>query len=140
MTLFFKVSFKPHLDKWQSKRRGSSLSAQSINPLLIEYTQEFFPHLFENMGTEEQREFIEYLKLLVFSHRHNKNDFYLKDTIASFDLVRDPNYKYSKHAEAAFFALPVYSFLFACFSVSTKGQNFAEAQLEVKGDKDPASV
>ena len=92
------------------------------------------------MAAEEQRQFIEYLKLLVFSHRHNKNDFYLKDTIASFDLVRDPNYKYSKHAEAAFFALPVYSFLFACFSVSTKGQNFAQDQLEEKGDKDPASV
>jgi hypothetical protein len=39
---------------------------------------------------------LEYLKLLVFSHRHNKNDAYLQDTIESFDLVRDPMYKYSK--------------------------------------------
>ena len=126
MTLFFKVSFKPYLDKWQSKRRGSTLSTASVNPLLIEFTQEIFPGLFESLHSdEEQIHFIEYLKLLLFSHRHNKNDGYLKDTIASFDLVRDTMYKYSKQAEAAFLAQPVYSFLFACFSLSTKGQNFA---------------
>lgn len=69
------------------------------------------------------------MKLLVFSHRHNKNDPYLKDTIESFDLVRDTMYKYSKQAEKNFFNQPVYAFLFACFSISTAGQTFANEKI-----------
>ena len=43
-------------------------------------------------------------------------------------------YKYSKQAEATFMAQPIYSFLFACFSMSTKGQNFAKEQIGCKDD------
>jgi len=97
MTLFFKLKFKPFLDTWQVKKRGA-VNAISVNPLLETFTRSFFPGLFESALSQEndQKHFLEYLKLLLFSHRHNKNDEFLKDTIKSFDLVRDTMYKYSK--------------------------------------------
>lgn len=89
---------------------------------MFDFTNEFFPGLFESItDVDEQIAFVEYLKLMVFSHRHNKDDAYLKETIASFDIVRDPNYKYSKQAEHAFLSEPVYAFLLACFSCTMKG-------------------
>ena len=55
--------------------------------------------------------------------------------IETFDLVRDPCYKYSKQAENKFLAQPVYSFLFACFSNSNAGRTFANEQI-IKTDGD----
>ena len=47
-------------------------------------------------------------------------------------------YKYSKNAEATFLAQPIYSFLFAFFSLTENGLMFAQEQIGSKGDKDPA--
>lgn len=68
-------------------------------PALEEFATSYLPVYEEIKDDVAKSKFLEYLKLLVFSHRHNKNDAYLADTIESFDLVRDPMYKYSKHAE-----------------------------------------
>ena len=66
-------------------------------PALEEFAASYLP-VYEEIRDDDvtKSKFLEYLKLLVFSHRHNKNDAYLQDTIESFDLVRDPMYKYSK--------------------------------------------
>lgn len=65
-------------------------------PALQEFATSYLPVFDELKDDVAKGQFLEYLKLLVFSHRHNKNDAYLQDTIDSFDLVRDPMYKYSK--------------------------------------------
>lgn len=104
-------------------------------PALEEFATSYLPVYEEIRDDVVKSKFLEYLKLLVFSHRHNKNDAYLADTIESFDLVRDPMYKYSKQAEKQFLAQPVYAFLFACFSISTAGRTFANEQIiEANGD------
>jgi len=131
MALFYKTQFKPFQDKWLTKRKGNF----SVMPALEEFATSYLPVYEEIRDDEAKNKFLEYLKLLVFSHRHNKNDAYLKDTIESFDLVRDPMYKYSKSSEKLFFAQPVYAFLFACFSISTAGRTFADEQImEANGD------
>jgi hypothetical protein len=65
-------------------------------PALKEFAASYLPVYEEIRDDETKSNFLEYLKLLVFSHRHNKNDACLEDTIETFDLVRDPMYKYSK--------------------------------------------
>ena len=60
-------------------------------------------------------EFIELVKLLVFSHRHNKNDEYLKNPLIPFSIIRDPMYMYSRNAQNNFFEFGTFAFLFAWF-------------------------
>lgn len=61
-------------------------------------------------------EYLELLKLIVFSHRHNKNDAYLDNLIVDFQVVREPMYKYSKLAQVRFFEYAPFAFLFAWFA------------------------
>ena len=52
---------------------------------MLEFTKDQFEGLIDSMPSEEaQFEFMELIKLLVFSHRHNKNDSYLQDPLVSF--------------------------------------------------------
>ena len=92
MALFFKTAFNPFLDMWKSAKKTKPVEA-----FLQEYTSTQFPGLLENMPSEAvQSTFLELVKLLLFSHRHNKNDAYLRDPLVPFALVRGPLYKYSK--------------------------------------------
>ena len=94
MTLYFKTAFKPFFEKCKGQKKN-----REIKGPLLEFTKEHFPGLIENLPPgQAQFEFLELFKLLVFSHRHNKNDSYLQDPIVSFAVVREPMYKYSKQA------------------------------------------
>lgn len=64
------------------------------------------------------------LKMIVFCHRHHKNDNYLKVNPVDFSIVREPMYKYSRAAQDRFFELPEFAFLFAYFAKSKHSQNF----------------
>lgn len=79
MTLFYKVSFKPYFDQWKSKRGQST----PINDVLLQFTNEVHPGLAQQLK-ENVKEYLELLKLIVFSHRHNKNDPYLDNLIVDF--------------------------------------------------------
>ena len=73
MTLYFKTAFKPFFEKWKGQKKN-----REIKGPLLEFTKEHFPGLVENMPPgQPMLEFLELFKLLVFSHRHNKNDSYL---------------------------------------------------------------
>jgi len=65
---------------------------------LVDFSNAEFPDLLASLSEKAKFEFIELLKLLVFSHRHNKNDEYLKDPLIDFSIIREPMYKYSRHA------------------------------------------
>lgn len=93
MTLYFKTAFKPYFEKWRAQKKP-----QPVANALLDFAKREFPALVENLSAAESFEFVELLKLLVFSHRHNKNDAYLADPLISFSIVREPMYKYSKHA------------------------------------------
>lgn len=41
--------------------------------------------------------------MLMFCHRHQKNDSYLANTPVDFAVVREPMYKYSRVAQDKFF-------------------------------------
>ena len=74
MTLYYKTAFMPYLKKWKSMHRKPSM-----NEVLIKFTLEQFPGLLESIPSKRAlNEFIEDLKLVVFSHRHQKNDDHLK--------------------------------------------------------------
>lgn len=93
MTLYFKTAYKPFFEQWKSQKKNPS-----VIPSLIAFANCEFAGLVDTLSEKAKFEFIELLKLLVFSHRHNKNDEYLKDPLIDFTTVREPMYKYSRHA------------------------------------------
>ena len=110
MTLYFKTAYKPYYERWRSQKKNPS-----VVPSLVDFANEEFPGLLASLQEKAKFEFIELLKLLVFSHRHNKNDEYLKDPIIDFSIVREPMYKYSRHAQDKFFDYSTFAFLFAWY-------------------------
>jgi len=124
MTLYFKTAFKPFFEKWKGQKKN-----REIKGPLIEFMREHFPGLIESLPPgQAQFEFIELFKLLVFSHRHNKNDSYLQDPMISFAVVREPMYKYSKQAQERFFDHPTFAFLFLWFGQNPEALAFAESK------------
>ena len=93
MTLYYKTSFKSYFEKWKTDKKK-----QPIAHFLAQFANEYFPGLLASLQSDLQMEFIELLKLLVFSHRHNKNDVHLQNPVVDFSIVREPMYKYSRSA------------------------------------------
>jgi len=93
MTLYFKTAYKPFYEQWKSQKKNPSVLSS-----LVDFSNAEFPDLLASLSEKAKFEFIELLKLLVFSHRHNKNDEYLKDPLIDFSIIREPMYKYSRHA------------------------------------------
>ena len=91
MTLFYKLAYKPFFDQWKANKKK-----YSVLESLIRFAKEQFGGLLDTLGEKARFEFIELLKLLVLSHRHNKNDDFLADPLIDFATVREPMYKYSK--------------------------------------------
>lgn len=131
MSLFYKIEFKPYFDRWKKEKKAS----KEIGVYLAEYTRRTFPGLIESMGPKELDEFIELLKLLVFSHRHNKNDPFLSNPIVDFTVVRDPMYKYSKIVQDRFFNHPTFAFLFTWFTRTEEALAFAKSKFEENSDQ-----
>lgn len=129
MTLYFKLAYKPFFDKWKSNKKKST-----IVDSLIAFVNQEFPGLIDKMSQKARFEFIELVKLLVLSHRHNKNDDFLKDPLVDFAIVRDTMYKYSKQAQDNFFSISVFAFLFAWFAASPQGKAFAEEKFGENSD------
>ena len=114
MTLYFKTAYKPFFDKWKKSGKRKTSIAES----LVAFANLEFPGLLPGMSDKAKFEFIELLKLLVLSHRHNKNDDFLKDTLIDFAIVREPMYKYSKQAQDKYFSFATFAFLFLWFEAS----------------------
>jgi len=130
MTLFFKLAYKPFFDKWKSNKKKSS-----ILDSLVAFVNQEFPGLLDKMTQKARFEFIELVKLLVLSHRHNKNDDFLKDPVVDFATVREPMYKYSKQAQDKFFGLSTFAFLFAWFATNPSAQAFAIEKFQDNSDE-----
>jgi hypothetical protein len=129
MTLYFKTTFKPYFERWKSDRKKTSIAQ-----CLIDFAVVHFPGLLDSLSEPLRAEFIEMLKLLVFSHRHNKNDAFLQNPIVDFAIVREPMYKYSRTAQEKFFEFPTFAFLFAWFSFSPDARNFSDLKFSENND------
>lgn len=129
MTLFFKLAYKPFFEQWKANKKRSS-----VIDSLITFAKKEFPGLLDNLSEKARFEFIELVKLLVLSHRHNKNDDFLADPLVDFSVVREPMYKYSQQAKDKFFNLSTYTFLFAWFEASPKGRTFAAEKFAENSD------
>ena len=120
MTLYFKTAYKPFFEQWKAQKKQPSVA-----PSLVAFAEDEFPGLLPTLSEKAKFELIELIKLLVFSHRHNKNDAYLQDPLIDFATVREPMYKYSRHAQDKFFDYGTYAFLFAWFDANPKAQAFS---------------
>lgn len=120
MTLYFKTQYKPFFEQWKSQKKNSS-----VLPSLADFVNSEFKGLLPTLSEKARFEFIELVKLLVFSHRHNKNDEFLKDPLIDFSIVREPMYKYSRHAQDKFFDYATYAFLFAWFEAKPLAKAFS---------------
>lgn len=121
MTVYFKQLFKPYFDKWKSNKK----KGLPVESAIADFMHQYFPGLLDKFAAKVQTEVLELVKLLVFTHRHNKNDPFLADPLVDFGIVREPMYKYSRVAQDKFFDYPVYSFFFAWFSINVDAKNFA---------------
>lgn len=130
MTEFYKLEFKTFYTSQYEKR-----SKIPMETYLKRFTDDYFPGLLEKMSEQEQYQFIELIKLVVHSHRHNKNDVFLKELIVDFGVVRDTMYKYSKQAQNTFFDVPVLSFLFIVFTQSEKAKKTAKEKFKGKEER-----
>ena len=120
MTAYYKQGFQPFFDNWKAVK-----NEPSVIPSLITYANKEFPGLLSKLSNEKAKsEFIQLLKLLVFAHRHAKNDDHLIDRLVEFTIVRDPMYKYSREAQKTFFSFATFSFLFAWFEASPQARQF----------------
>ena len=122
---------------WQAivKRGGlNSTSKQEIDILVNEFACTVFgPQVFEGGLDEEEKEQITHaLIMVVFSHRHNKDDRFILEAQESFTsgrtrnpidftIVRDVMYKYSKKALDRFMSFPIQSFFLSAFALSDEG-------------------
>ena len=102
---------------------------------MLEFVESEFKGLPARLAGKALDEFIELMKLLVFAHRHNKNDDYLRDRLIDFKIVRDPMYKYSRTAQEAFFDYSTFAFLFAWFEAKPEAKKFSSEKIaENKAD------
>lgn len=131
MTLFFKNAFKPFFEQWKANKKAST----EVESSLLEFSNTIFPGLVSKMTNETKFEFIELVKLLVFSHRHNKNDSYLQNSLVDFSIVREPMYKYSRVAQEKIFSYPAYTFLFAWFALRPEAQDFSMKKFNENKDE-----
>ncbi len=121
MTLFYKQAFKSHFDLFRTQKETNF----PIEKYLAEWVQETQPGLLESMNSDaEIVEYIQILKLVVFVHRYNKDDEFMANPIISFDVIRDPMYKFSRTAERNYLSVPVLAYLLAWFAKSPAGQRF----------------
>jgi len=130
MTLYYKLGYKPFFDKWKSNKK-----TYTVLESLIDYIKQEFPGLIDKLSQPAKFEFVELVKLLVLSHRHNKNDDFLKDPLVTFSVVRDPMYKYSKQSQDNFFSLSTFAFLFAWFETNPEGMKFAKEKFSENSDE-----
>ena len=124
MTLYFKTQYKPFYEQWKNQRK-----TQSVLVSLKDFVQSEFKGLLESLTQKAQFELVELIKLLVFAHRHNKNDEYLTDRIIDFTIVREPMYKYSRSAQDKFFDHATFAFLFAWFEANPQARQFTSEKL-----------
>ena len=103
------------MKKKDGKRVENAVVTTSVLPSLLKYIDYEFKGLRNKLGAKIEAEFIELLKLLLFCHRHNKNDDYLQNPIVPFSVIRDPMYMHSRAAENTFFSHSTYAFLFLWF-------------------------
>lgn len=114
MALYYKQAFRPFFDEFKTQKTAIK---RPILDFLVIFTQEQMPGLLESLENNRQIvEFVEILKLVVFSHRYNKNDPFLTAPAIPFHVIRDPMYRYSRATLERFFTEPVLSFLFAWFA------------------------
>jgi hypothetical protein len=78
--------------------------------------------------------------MIVFSHRHCKNDLFITETLQSgvnnsdFTIMRDVMYKYSKKAQDRFFEHYIEAFYFASFALSQESLDFVKQKPNIIED------
>lgn len=112
MALYYKKEFKQYHEHYKTQK-----TQRPMLDYMILFTQEQMPGLMESMESNRQIvEFLQIFKQVVFCHRYAKNEDFLDNPVISFDLIRDPMYKYSKKVQDKFFENPVLAFIFVWFA------------------------
>lgn len=110
MNEFYKEKFK-HFYNFTCKKQGTasaSTSKQEVDGLLEKFLLSIFGNDVFDHGPKceehEKKQMINSMLMIVFSHRHCKNDLFITETLESgthvsdFSIMRDVMYKYSKKA------------------------------------------
>ena len=110
--------------------KNNAQESSSVLPSLTKFIEHEFTGLLPNLSQKAKFEFIELVKLLVFSHRHNKNDDYLKNPLIPFNIIRDPMYMYSRNSQNKFFSYSTYAFLFSWFEAKPESRLFSSEKFK----------
>jgi hypothetical protein len=68
------------------------------------------------MTKAEFKNMVNLLKMIVYCHRYQSNEDYLKELPLDFTVVRDPMYAYSREAQNRFMAESGLAFFFSYFA------------------------
>jgi len=122
---FMREACKEKQDFWVNQKIAQ-MHDEPIMFLINDLVNTLFPGLLKSMNKDSIDEFLEYFKLYIFASKTRKECNFLvleeRPDNSTFDLVRNPMYKYSKNSEMNFFRKLTYSFLFSAFYLSKSGQ------------------
>mmetsp|Transcript_94094 Transcript_94094/g.129575 ORF Transcript_94094/g.129575 Transcript_94094/m.129575 type:complete len:121 (+) Transcript_94094:496-858(+) len=120
MTEFYKQEFKPFYRECRNlqvqHKQNPAIVVPPMHHFLVKYADRVFPGLLGPAPAESAREMLNQIKLVVFSHHHNKTEEFLMERDVDFSVVRDTMYKYSKTSQEKFFSHPVFAFMFTYFA------------------------
>ena len=121
MTEFYKQEFKPFYRECRNlqvqHKQNPAIVVPPMHHFLVKYADRVFPGLLSPAASAESaREILNQIKLVVFSHHHNKTEDFLMERDVDFSVVRDTMYKYSKTSQEKFFSHPVFAFMFIYFA------------------------
>lgn len=77
---------------------------------------EKIPYLQKCLTEAKFKNMVNLLKMIVYCHRYQSNEEYLKELPLCFSVVRDPMYAYSREAQSRFMAETGLAFFFSYFA------------------------
>ena len=140
---FYKDAFARYFPK---NELPVKVQKEAMDSRIRTYLQDIvLDDFFSSLSASIQQRLINVLILFLFSHRHNKGDDLVENTLeqirsennyANFDLIRNVCYKYSKGNLRSFFRNPYTAFLFHQFASSEEATSeFIKTRMDDKETK-----
>ena len=142
MSEYYKDRYQKFLSERENPYGNKSLAAMSkveMDSNLKSFIESLFGEdIFANdaLSKDQKQQLIRSMMIFVFSHRHNKGDRFITETLEElkgaeevdrhfdFSMVRNVMYLYSKKAQEQYFKYPVESFFIAMFAKTQDGKTF----------------
>lgn len=130
---YLKACLKPHKAELLSVKKLPNV----LQMIEERFCQVYQPGLLAKLNLAAKRRYLNILKMLIFSHLYKKKATYLAEEPGiSYEVVREPSYKYSNDAKDRFFQEPELAFLFVFIGLDQNAKAFREKKFSMSNKKD----